>query len=135
MKENINRREHVKKHVNNRLQIQLRLYVLIAIIMGLIVIYDLFTGHLSLLFTVLGILVGLVIGIISSRMFHISWDHDAKKVISQVDTIGVIVIIGYVLFEIGREYVFKHYIDSTLTGALTFAFIYDMLSGRVIGTR
>lgn len=128
-------REHARKHIDKRLRIRLRLYFLIAAIMVGIVIFNWAIGKLSLIFSLLGIGGGLIIGIVSSRMFHISWDHDAQKVVSQFDLFGGIILAGYIVFEISREWLFSQYIHGAIAGAITFAFIAGVMIGRVLGTR
>jgi hypothetical protein len=126
-------KKHVR-HIDKKLRSRLRLYVLLSLAMISIVVFNWLQHKLSLELSVLCMGGGLIIGIISSRMFHISWSHDAKQVVSQFDLIGGIVLGGYILFELSREWVFAHYL-TPIAFAATFAFVAGTMIGRVLGTR
>src|SRR5579862_7983779 len=87
-------------HLDKRLRFRLRLYFLITLILFGILIYDIARGALRFDYGFLGLLAGAGVGIISSRMFHTSWDKDAKKVISRLDTFGFGILLLYIVFEI-----------------------------------
>src|SRR5579864_8869067 len=122
-------------HLDKRLRFRLRLYVFITIILLCILIYDMARGALQLDYGFLGLLTGAGVGIISSRMFHTSWDKDAKKVISRLDTFGLGILILYIVFEVLQDKIvtlFTHDVQVATTG---FAILAGSMLGRVIGTR
>ena len=135
MEKKLTHREHARKHIDKKLRNRLRLYFIIAAIMVAIVIYNLLFSKLDFILSLLGVVGGIILGVVSSRMFHISWDHDGQKVVSQLDLIGGIVLVVYILFELGSEFLIKHYLSADITGAFTFAFITGGMIGRVLGTR
>jgi hypothetical protein len=126
--------KHARKHIDKRLRSRLRLYLILAAVMVGIVISNWLRHRLSLEFSIIDMVAGVMVGIISSRMFHISWDHDAQKVVSQMDLLGGIVLGTYIVFEITREVLFNHYLAS-LALAATLAFAAGTMIGRVLGTR
>lgn len=126
---------HHKHHIDKRLRFRLRLYVAIALILICILVFNVLRGALRIDYGLLGLIAGTGIGIITSRMFHTSWDKDAKKVISRFDTFGIGVLLLYIVFEVLRENIvtfFTHDIQVATTG---FAVLAGIMLGRVIGTR
>ena len=122
-------------HIDRRLRFRLRLYFFIALILLIILLFNIFRGALSIEFGTLGFIIGIGVGIITSRMFHTSWDKDAKKVISRFDLYGVIILVLYIAFEVFRSTIvtyFTHDIQVSTTG---FAVLAGVMFGRVIGTR
>jgi hypothetical protein len=100
-----------------------------------IVLYDIFQNTLPLEFAVIGILIGLGIGIISARMRHLSWDKDAKKIVSRLDVVGVIILVLYMAFVIVRSRLIGIFVAAPVVGAVGFSITAGVMLGRVIGTR
>lgn len=114
---------------------QLRIYVLISIILISILIYNVARGALSLNYGLLGLFIGIGIGIITSRMFHISWNKDAQKVVSRLDTFGIVILILYILFEIFKEKLVGYITHDVQVATTGFAILAGNMFGRIIGTR
>jgi hypothetical protein len=68
-------------------------------------------------------------------MFHISWNHDAKKVVSRFDVYGVIILVLYIFFEIFREKIVGYFTHDIQVGTVGFALLAGIMFGRVLGTR
>lgn len=122
-------------HVDKRLRFRLRLYSIISLVMFGIVLYDIFQNTLPLEFAAFGILVGLVIGIISTRMYHLSWDHDANKIVSRLDVIGIIILVCYIIFVVVRSKLIGIFVAAPVVGAVGFSITAGIMLGRVVGTR
>ena len=122
-------------HVDKKLRFRLRLYALISLVMLGIVLYEIFIKILPLKFAGIGILVGLTIGIISARMYHLSWDKDAKKIVSRLDIIGIIILVFYLAFVIVRSRLIGIFVAAPVVGAVGFSITAGVMIGRVVGTR
>jgi len=127
--------EQVRHHIDKKLQTRLRLYFIIAIVLLLIVIYNILRGDLSLFLSLVTFVIGIVAGIVSARMFHLSWNRDAAKIVSHLDGLGVVILILYILFAFMRETLLSLYVAAPLIGAATFAILAGIMLGRVLGTR
>jgi hypothetical protein len=68
-------------------------------------------------------------------MFHISWDKNAKKVVSRLDIFGGVVLAAYILFEIEREHFVSLFIHGPTVAAVSFTVLAGVMIGRVLGTR
>ena len=127
-------RKHVH-HVDKKLRFRLRLYSIISIVMFGIVLYEIFKNTLPLEFAVVGIFIGLFVGIISARMYNLSWNHDAKKIVSRLDMLGIIILTVYIVFAIFRTKLISYFVQGPVVGAISFSIIAGIMIGRVIGTR
>jgi hypothetical protein len=78
---------------------------------------------------------GIVVGIVSARMFHISWNKDAKKIVSRLDEYGVIILVLYILFELKREWIVSNFVQGAIIGPTSFSLLTGIMIGRVLGTR
>jgi len=100
-----------------------------------VVLYEIFIKILPLEFAVVGIFIGLLLGIISARMYHLSWNHDAKKIVSRLDVIGIIILVLYMGFVIVRSRLIGYFVAAPVVGAVGFSTTAGVMLGRVIGTR
>jgi hypothetical protein len=92
-------------------------------------------GELRLDLGIIALLIGILIGMVTSRMYHISWDKNAKKVISRLDIYGIIILILYVFLEIFRERIVGFVTHDFEVGTIGFAILAGIMFGRVLGTR
>jgi len=127
-------RKHIH-HVDKKLKFRLRLYFIIAVIMFLVVLYDVFTNILSLEFAVVGVIAGIVVGVLSARMYQLSWDKDAEKIVSRLDLAGTVYLVLYIVFAIFRTKIIELFVHGPVIGAISFSIITGVIIGRVIGTR
>lgn len=86
-------------------------------------------------FGLFGLLVGVGIGVVASRMFRTSWNHDAKKVVSRLDIFGVGILISYMLLEVFRGKIVGYFTHGLQVETVGFAFLAGIMFGRVLGTR
>jgi hypothetical protein len=100
-----------------------------------IVLYEIFIKILPLGFAIVGIFIGLFIGIVTARMRHLSWDKDAKKIVSRLDVVGIIILVLYIAFVIIRSRLIGYFVAVPMVGAVGFAITGGVMIGRVIGTR
>jgi len=125
-----------RHQVHPTLQRRIRMFFIISAIMGAVVVYDIVQGALSIGIALVAVLVGGIVGLITSRILHLTWEKDGSQVVGQIDTIGWIVLVFYVGFEVARSYVLSSviHLDASST-AVTFAFVASALASRVLGLR
>ncbi len=123
-----------KQHVHNTLKRRIKTFMVLAAIMLAIVIVDIAMGSLNIGWALFSIAIGAVIGFVSTRIFHLSWNKDGEQVVARVDKIGWIVLVAYIVFEIVRSSLFMKWLPDSAT-AITFAFVASALISRVFGLR
>ncbi|QUH23460.1 hypothetical protein HYG87_06645 [Methanobacterium alkalithermotolerans] len=106
----------------------------IALIFLVIVTIEVILGYFSLFLAIVGILSGVVIGILSNRIFHLHWDDESQLVISNVDRIGVVVILLYVVVVIYRRFFLGGYFEGTPLLLVTLSIIAGTMIGRLLTT-
>lgn len=127
-------RQHAH-HIDKKLKFRLRIYIVISLILLGIFIYNIVRGQLRLDLGLIGLIAGIGIGIITSRMFHTSWNHDTKKVVSRLDRFGIGILVFYILFEVFRDKLVGFFTHDFQVGTIGFAVLAGIMFGRVIGAR
>lgn len=80
--------------------------------------------------------VGLGVGVIVGRMYRISWDAEASAVIGNIDWIGGIVLVVYLVFAFSRERLVGQWIDdATDVTTLVLGLTAGVMLGRVLAMR
>lgn len=120
--------------IDPRLIKKLRIYVFIMLIMLIVIIYEIIKGEFNIAWAVGGILVGLGIGVMVSRMYRLSWDEETHNVIGRIDWIGGIILIFYLVFVFSRTYYLSYWVQGTPLLALIFSITAGTMMGRVMST-
>ena len=122
-------------HVDKKLRFRIIVYFVISFIMFCVVFFDIFKQYIHPLLAAICVIVGVGIGIITTRMFHISWDQDTKKVMARLDLFGGIILVGYICVSFMRGRIIGQYVHGPAVGAVSFSFLAGTMLGRVLGTR
>ena len=125
----------MRPHVHRNLRIRLGAYLTVSILVGGFVIYNAFMTPISGVFPFVGVLIGLGLGFLASRIHKISWDEVAAKVISRIDTFGGIVLVLYILFEVFRSKIVGRFVDASSVTITSFSILAGIMYGRVLGIR
>ena len=124
----------LKEFMDKNIIKRLKGYRGIALIFLVIVTIEVILGYFSLFLAIVGILSGVVIGILSNRIFHLHWDDESQLVISNVDRIGVVVILLYLVVVIYRRFFLGGYFEGTPLLLLTLSIIAGTMIGRLLTT-
>jgi len=65
-------------------------------------------------------------------MYKIFWHEEQEKVVSQLDTIGVFILIAFIIIEVGKNWVFGHWLEGTELNTFGLIFITGVLQGRLL---
>jgi hypothetical protein len=93
------------------------------------IVIEVLAGRFGIAFALIGVCVGLVIGIIVSRRYHISWDEETNNVIGRTDLIGAVILVCYLVFVFTKSYFLGFYVQ----GAALFALLLGMTAGSMLG--
>jgi hypothetical protein len=127
------RRKH-RKHMDKKLLFRLRIYFVISIVLLGIVLFEVLSGRVSYLLAIIGLIIGVTIGVVAARMFLLSWHYDAKKVISQLDTIGGVLLALYIVFAIFRSKIIGQFVPASYVTGTSLSVAGGIMIGRVFGT-
>lgn len=79
--------------------------------------------------------IGVMFGVISSRMFRTSWDDQANQVISRMDKFGIAILIAYIVVEFNRTAIVRYVTHNVQVAPISFSILAGIMIGRFIGTR
>ena len=130
-----NLHKHMHKHVDKKLRNRLRMYLFISIALFGIVTYETISNAIGFQLALISLGIGIIIGAITARRYRISWNHDAKKIVSQLDIFGIIILVLYLLFSIFRGRIIGHFIYGSAVGSVSISITTGAMIGRFLGTR
>lgn len=116
-------------YLDQRLIRRIRIYTIVMIIMLLVIIFEVLQGAFTIAWAVGGILIGLGIGTLVSRMYSLKWDENTSQVISRIDWIGGVILVCYLTFVFTRT----HYLSYWVQGAPLMGLIFSLTAGTMLG--
>ena len=128
-------RPPIGQYLEGRLIRRIRILTIISLAMLAVIAFEVLHGTFDVLLVLGGVIIGLVVGIIASRMFHLSWDEESGNVIGRIDWIGVIILIFYISFMIARTLLLGYLIQGAPLFAIILSITAGTMIGRVMGTR
>ena len=128
-------KKHPREHVDRRLRFRLQLYGVISLILLCIVMFDIVTSVINVYQGFLGIGLGVGVGIVSARMFHISWDKNAEKTVARLDIFGGAILVGYIVFVLFRNQLIGEFVPRSAISGVSLAVAAGIMIGRILGTR
>jgi hypothetical protein len=123
----------LKKHINPKLRRNLRLYLIIGAAVFIYVIINAIKSDANPVAVALGLIAGVVIGMILSRVYKISWDKDANNVIHRMDLFGIILLLVFVAFDLNRGHIVQLFVQGDSVGTISLALLAGAFYGRVFG--
>ncbi|AUB58861.1 hypothetical protein BK008_11430 [Methanobacterium sp. MZ-A1] len=126
--------KQLSKYLDQRLIKRLRIYTIVMVVMLLVIIYEVITGTFSISWALGGVLVGLGIGTLVSRVYRLSWDDETSNVIGQMDWIGAIILICYLVFVFTRTHYLSYWLQGPPLMGLVFSLTAGTMMGRVMST-
>lgn len=126
--------KNYRQKVDRRLKIRQRIFFVIIPILLAIDIKNVLNDKLSAVLALIGFIFATLIGLLLSRMFKIFWHQEKEKVMSQLDTIGIILLVIYMGIEFFRNWIFGHWLTGPTLTAFGLIILTGLLLGRFLGT-
>ncbi|MCE5213356.1 MAG: hypothetical protein LLF83_01375 [Methanobacterium sp.] len=123
-----------KKFLDKKLYSRLRVLILISAALTIATIYEVIAGF-SISVAVFSLIFGFLVGLIVSRMYHLSWDDETHQVISNMDWIGAIIFLCYLIFIVGRTLIVGYWVQGTDYFGIIISITAGVMIGRITGTR
>ncbi len=123
-----------RKVVSRKLLTQLRIFGLIFLAMLAVLVYDVVTGQVSALLGSGGIGFGLLIGMIVSRMYRLSYDAEEQQVAGRIDWVGGAILLAYMVFAVFRQQLLTPLVDASQLAGFGLSVSAGTMLGRLIGT-
>ncbi len=129
------RRAVGKKHINSKLLRRLKIFAVIIVIIMVIAGYKIFLGKISFELSIISLAIGTVIGFIGGRMFKIFWHPETQEVVSRLDKIGFIFLVLYIGVEVGKKWIFGHWLQGDELNSFGLIFLEGLLLGRLLSMK
>ncbi|MCX9081381.1 MAG: hypothetical protein OIN83_04220 [Candidatus Methanoperedens sp.] len=108
---------------------------MIGIILTELMLFEVLKGIIGIGLSLIGFLLGLLLGFIATRMFIIHWHEEKAKFVSRFDTICIIVMLIYVAFSASRTSLFGNLIHGSVLTAFAYSILAGIMIGRIVGMR
>lgn len=123
-----------RENVSKRLMIRQVIFFVIVSILMVISIENVLKEKIGIILAISGFVFALGIGLALSRMFRIFWNQEQEKVVSKLDMLGTILLIGYICAEVGRKFIFQYWLSGAELNAFGLVILTGLLLGRFLGT-
>lgn len=121
--------------VDRSLRLRILIYGGIALVAAGVVVVDLVRLGAQALLPVGGCaVVGVVVGVVASRIYRLSWDATAARVVGRVDVVGGILLVAYIALAVFRNRLVGFWVPGPVAGAAGFAALAGIMAGQVVGT-
>ena len=124
-----------REHLDRRLLLRLRFYFVLMLIEFAVIAVELLNGSFALTSALFFAAVGLIIGIILTRRFQLSWDEKMNTVVGSTDVIGAIILVCYLIFVFTKPDILGLYEQGHQLLLALLALSAGTQLGRIIGTR
>ena len=127
-------RKHYHNKVDKKLIFRQRIFLIIILILTVINIGNVLINKVSIGLTILDLTIAILLGYFFSRMTKISWDSKKKKIVSELDAIGIAIILVYLVVELMLDWFLGHWFSCGTLATYSLIFATGLLIGRLIGT-
>lgn len=125
----------INQYLDPRLIRRLRIYIIVMLIMLVVIAFEVLESTFSIPLAIGGILIGLGVGTIVSRMYRLSWDEETSNVIGRIDWIGAVILVFYLIFIFTRAYLLGYWMQGAPLLTIIFSITAGTMLGRVLSTR
>jgi hypothetical protein len=123
------------QYIDQRIITRLRIYLVVMLVMLAVILFEVIKGSFSILLAIGGIIIGLGVGTIVSRTYNLSWDQETNNVISQIDWIGAIILVCYLIFIFTKTQFLGYWVQGSPLFAIILGITAVTMLGRVMGTK
>jgi Kef-type K+ transport system membrane component KefB len=123
-----------KAHVDKKLLFRQRSFGVIVAILLSISFFKVTHGVIDIFPAASCFVLGILLGLILSRMFKILWHEDKEKVVSRLDTLGIICLLIYIGIEVFKKSLFKYWLSGEALSAIGLILLTGLFLGRFLGT-
>ena len=118
-----------RQYVEHRLIRRLRIYLIVTLVLSAAIVVEVLAGRFVLALALIGVCIGLVVGIIVSRSYRLSWDEETNNVVGRIDWIGAILLVFYLVFVFTKSYLLRDFMCRELR---LFALLLGITAGTML---
>ncbi|HEV2527064.1 MAG TPA: hypothetical protein VGT61_01220 [Thermomicrobiales bacterium] len=122
-----------RESVSRRTRLLLRILFIVFVVMLAVLAVRLVQGELAWWQMGIGLAAGAVVGIALGRMNRVRWDQATGSVVSQMDMVGVSLLLVYLAFTFSRSRIAAAWVDDAHAAAgVALALGAGSIAGRVL---
>jgi hypothetical protein len=124
----------VNSKVSRPIVIQVVVVAVIALVELVLAVTGVVAGDIGLGWAVGGLLGGAVVGVVASRRKRAQWDERTGQVVSKIDWLGGVILVGFLVAQLSRSWVLGHWVEGVALTTLGLCVTEGTLAGQVLGT-
>ncbi len=122
-----------REMVSRRTRVMLRVLIIVFDVMLVLLLIRVAQGELSWWQMALGLVVGAGIGVLLGRINRGWWDQATGTVVSQMDVLGVVLLLVYLIFTFSRSRIADAWVDDAHAAAgVALALGAGAIAGRIL---
>lgn len=121
-----------KEHIHEKLIRRLKIFIIMFVGMLGFIVYDVIRHGFDPLIIICGFILGIIIGALAGRMFNIQWHKETEKVVANLDTGGIIILVIYIAFSIFRQNILGVWIHGPVLATFSFSLATGAILGRIL---
>jgi len=125
----------ITQYIDKRIIKRIRTYMIVLLVMLVIIVFEGVQGTFNIPMVIFGIITGMVIGILVSRMYSLSWDEESNNVIDRMDWIGAVILVFYLIFLFNKTHLLEYLVHGSLLLTLSLSITVGTMLGRILNTR
>lgn len=125
----------ITKHIDKRIIKRIRTYMIVLLVNLVIIVFEVVHGTFNIPLAIFGIITGMVIGILVSRMYSLSWDEESNNVIDRMDWIGAVILVFYLIFLFNKTHLLEYLVHGYLLLTLSLSITVGTMLDRILNTR
>ena len=123
------------KRITRPIVIQIVVVSVIALVVLVLASTGVVAGDIGLGWAVGGLLGGAVVGVVASRVKRAQWDARTDQIISKIDWLGGVILVGFIVAQLTRSWVLGHWVEGVALTSLGLCVTAGTRAGQVLGTR
>lgn len=121
--------------IDRKLVMRLRIYLIVMITIFAVIVIEVVQGRFIIQWALVGILVGLLVGTIVTRMYNLSWDEESNTVIGKMDGIGIVILVGYLIWEFTKSDFLGYWVQGSILSAIILGITVGSMLARLVSNK
>jgi hypothetical protein len=121
--------------IDRKLVMRLRIYLIVMITIFAVIVIEVVQGRIIIQWALVGILIGLLVGTIVTRMYNLSWDEESNTVVGKMDGIGIVILVGYLIWEFTKSYFLGYWVQGSILSAILLGITAGSMLARVVSNK
>ncbi len=121
--------------IDRKLVMRLRIYLIVMITIFAVIVIEVVQGRFIIQWALVGILVGLLVGTIVTRMYNLSWDEESNTVVGKMDGIGIVILVGYLIWEFTKSDFLGYWVQGSVLSAILLGITAGSMLARLVSNK